>query len=84
LYIRYDGKAIGAFITDALQGHAHSVSRVLIGHVTMGSSWGSSVSNSYTDPSATIQGPSAYDYGDPRVAAETRSASTSVYVCITY
>jgi hypothetical protein len=80
----YAGGAVGAFIADALQGHAHSASKTLIGKITLGSSWGSGAANNYTDPSATIQGPSEYSYGEPRVDNETRPASTSFTTCITY
>jgi hypothetical protein len=74
-----DAGRCNGYQADAFQGHTHSVSAEISGHIGFGTWWGTT-GNSLQDPGAYIQGPSEYGYGAPRVAAETRPVNRRIIV----
>jgi hypothetical protein len=78
----YDGGAIGSYLADQLQNHKHSAGiNAEIALTGKAGPWGFAAGNwtLVTAMSITVNNPNTGNYGN-----ETRPASTSVYVCITY
>jgi hypothetical protein len=84
----YTGGAIGEFIGDAFQWHAHDIKTysAVVQNVAGGVIPGYNGAGDYsTEKYASAYLPiAAYNSGEPRLAQETRGASISHYGCIKY